>query len=323
MPFKNAGPYLENCLASIVSQNYRHWELIAVDDHSTDHSLAVAKCFSQQYGKVTIATNKGYGIIDALQTGYSLSQGTYITRMDADDLMSPDKLSLMTEALDKHGLQNIAIGLVSYFSEAPLGEGYKKYSSWLNDLTKTKRNYNEIYKECSIPSPNWMVLRSDFEKCGGFQKNTYPEDYDLAFRFRALGLNIIPILSVTHYWRDHASRASRNDPNYLDNRFTEIKIKHFLISDHRPKEALIVWGAGKKGKKIAKELILHEVPFMWLTNNSNKIGQNIYGKVLQDQEKMSQIERGQVIVSITSGVEKIEVDKRMTESSNLSFYRFS
>ena len=58
-----------------------------------------------------------------------------------------------------------------------------KYEKWINGLTLTGNNYTEIYKECVIPSPCWLIHRNDFENCDGFEPNIYPEDYDLTFRF--------------------------------------------------------------------------------------------------------------------------------------------
>ena len=68
-----------------------------------------------------------------------------------------------------------------------------------------------------------MVHREDFDKCGGFQSNIYPEDYDLAFRFYRKGLTPIKCDEVLHYWRDYANRTSRTHEHYSDNTFLDIK----------------------------------------------------------------------------------------------------
>ena len=117
-----------------------------------------------------------------LKFAYSKSKGNYITRMDSDDIMVPEKLELMVNALQKSGDGHIALGQVSYFSKDGISDGYYSYEKWLNKLTRAGSNYSEIYKECVIPSPCWMVSRKDFDLCGGFNSDIYPEDYDLAFR---------------------------------------------------------------------------------------------------------------------------------------------
>ncbi|MCB9334802.1 MAG: glycosyltransferase family 2 protein, partial [Flavobacteriales bacterium] len=175
MPVKNASAFLHQTIDSIINQTYSNWELIAINDHSSDDSLETLNIYSNKCPNIIVLKNQGNGIIDALKTGYNNSNGQFITRMDADDLMSHNKLELMVNAL-KNGKGNIVTGLVKYFSEGELGNGYKNYEKWLNGLTLSNQNYSEIYKECSIPSPCWLVWKEDFDLCGGFNSNTYPED---------------------------------------------------------------------------------------------------------------------------------------------------
>jgi len=91
MPMRNALPYLDECVRSIINQTYKSWELIVVNDHSTDLSYDVLSEFSKQDKRITILNATGKGIINALQQAYSKTSGTYITRMDADDIMPEQK----------------------------------------------------------------------------------------------------------------------------------------------------------------------------------------------------------------------------------------
>ena len=94
-----------------------------------------------------------------------------------------------------------------------------------------------------------MVYKTDFDRCGGFTPNTYPEDYDLAFRFYKQGLKCIPSNEVLHHWRDYAVRTSRVDAHYAENSFLELKVNYFLELSHDKEKTIIIWGAGAKGKK--------------------------------------------------------------------------
>ena len=95
MPVKNAESFLTECLDSIISQSYENWELIAVDDGSSDDSLQILKNYEQSDQRITAYRNDGVGIIDALRLAYNYSQGGMITRMDADDIMTSDKLEVL------------------------------------------------------------------------------------------------------------------------------------------------------------------------------------------------------------------------------------
>jgi len=314
MPVKNAGPYLADCLNSIINQTESNWELIAVNDLSTDSSLNILNEYANKEKRIKVFTNSGQGIIDALRLAYANSSGNLITRMDADDLMAADKLQLLKQKLIVLGQGYLAIGLVKYFANAPLGNGYKKYEAWLNKLTKNQNNFSEIYKECVIPSPCWMVYKSDLEKCEAFKPNHYPEDYDLCFRFYKNKLKVVGVNKILHHWRDYPTRTSRTDEHYEDNRFLNIKLHYFLQLDYEENKTLALWGAGKKGKFIAKHLIKNNIEFKWLSNNSKKIGKQIYD-VLVENCKHSINNQQQYLVAVAQTQAQINITEQLKKQS--------
>ena len=316
MPVKNAMPFLSECLSSILNQTYQNWELIAVNDHSTDTSFETLIEYTDQDKRVKVFNNNGSGIIDALRLAYSKCSGLFISRMDADDIMSNNKLEVLIGSLKTNGLGHVAVGKVKYFSENVLGDGYKSYENWLNSLTEKGNNFTEIYKECVIPSPCWMVYKTDFEKCGAFKSDVYPEDYDLCFRFYEKDLQCIPCYEILHFWRDYAVRTSRTNEHYADNRFLDLKCHYFLKLNYQKERPLIVWGAGKKGKSIAKNLVENNIDFHWLCNNPNKIGKDIYGVVLASSEQMETLENAQIIVAVANKNEQKEL-KDSFKNANL------
>ncbi|WOD44084.1 glycosyltransferase family 2 protein [Hwangdonia lutea] len=299
-PFKNTEAFIEDCLNSIVNQTYTNWELLIVDDASTDSSPNIVKAYAEKDSRIKLLKNTGNGIIDALKLAFGNSKGALITRMDSDDVMQPHKLEVLANKLLTFGKRHVAIGLVNYFSDAGIKDGYKSYELWLNNLTKTGKNYSEIYKECVIPSPCWMVYRSDLIACNAFNPDTYPEDYDLAFRFYKHNYKCIPCDEVIHNWRDYRSRTSRTHVHYAENHFIDLKLHYFLELDYNPNKTLVVWGAGNKGKTIAKKLIKKQVPFEWICDNPKKIGRDIYGETLQPFRYLEGIENPQSIITVAN-----------------------
>lgn len=321
MPVKNAMPYLTECLDSIILQTEKNWELCAVDDHSTDNSFSILKKYAQKDARIRIFENEGNGIIPALQLGYSKSSGDFITRMDADDIMFPEKLSSLRKVIENQP-QTISTGLVEYFPKETIKGGFKKYETWLNKLTGTSSNFKEIYKECVIPSPCWMAHRKDFEMIGGFESEVYPEDYDLCFRFYKHKFKVIGVNQTLHQWRDYPTRTSRTNPNYSDNRFLDLKIKYFLEIDRKTEQPLIVWGAGKKGKAIAKILLEKGIEFSWLTNNSKKIGKEIYGIQLQSDEDLQNFKNPQLIILVAKEEEQNAILQILSEKEIKDYFFF-
>ena len=319
MPVKNAGAYLKPCLDSILNQTEANWELVAVNDGSTDTSREILDSYSKKDNRISVLENEGRGIIPALQTAYKSTSGSLITRMDADDLMTNQKLALMKQQLLLNGFGHIAIGQVNYFSDEGLKDGYRYYESWLNGLSNAGSNYKDIYRECVIPSPCWMVFREDFEGCGGFDSETYPEDYDLCFRFYGHKLKVIPSSTVLHQWRDHSNRTSRNDPNYADNRFLDLKLKWFLELDYDPTRPLVVWGAASKGKLLVKGLQKAGVNLRWMCNNPNKINKHVYDILIENVSEIGALPNPQVIVAVANKQEQEEIRSQLAEGQAFFF----
>lgn len=307
IPAKNAGKYLHDCLNSIIEQTETNWECIVVNDNSTDDTLEIFEEFAAKDKRFTVLSNPKSGVITALQLAFANCSGELIHRMDADDIMPKHKLATLKQLLINNGKGHVATGKVKYFSETTLGDGYKKYETWLNHLTETGDNFSDLYRECVIASPCWMVYRSDFEKCGGFDSEIYPEDYDLVFRFYQAGLKCLPCSETLHLWRDYSVRASRTSDLYADNRFLDIKCFYFLKLNFDKNRPLVVLGAGRKGKAIAQYLIREKVKFNWLCNNPKKIGKDIYGVLMQSESILETLEKPQVIVAVANHEEQAEL----------------
>jgi glycosyltransferase involved in cell wall biosynthesis len=325
IPYKNTAPYLKECLESILKQTYTNWEVLAINDHSTDESQALVQGFAAVDPRIKMCENNGKGIIAALRLAFAMSKGAYVTRMDSDDIMLPNKLEVMVKALKQHGEGHIAVGQVSYFSHRGISNGYERYEKWLNRLTAKGTNYSEIYKECVIPSPCWMVYRKDLEKVGAFMPNRYPEDYDLTFRCYAAALTCIPCTEVLHLWRDYDTRTSRTSEHYAQNYFLDIKLYYFLALDWDEKRPLVVWGAGAKGKSIAKALLERKIAFYWVCDNPKKIGKKIYGQEMLSFENISQTKRAQSIITVANDLAQKEINQyfnRLNQRHMVDYFFF-
>src|SRR5690606_23018776 len=114
IPFKNTENYLTDCLESVIIQTYKNWEFIIVDDGSTDSSYTLVELYTLKDKRIKLYKNKGNGIIDALQLAFKHSEGEYISRMDSDDIMHPNKLDTLATSLMTYGKHHVAIGLVKY-----------------------------------------------------------------------------------------------------------------------------------------------------------------------------------------------------------------
>ncbi len=322
MPVKNAAPFLVACIDSILQQSFQNWELIAIDDHSADSSKEILDSYADSDDRIHIYHNPSYGIIPALKHAFKHAQGTFITRMDADDRMLPHKLEALHHAISSEPTSSIAVAQVQYFSEQTLGKGYIKYAQWLNNLTTDNQHYQQLYKECTIPSIAWMSTKKTLKEIGAFEGEAYPEDYEMAFKCCFHKIKIIPVKKIVHEWRDHPMRSSRNDPNYLDNRFIALKVKWFFKIHFQEEKNLILWGAGKKGKAIAALIQKQLDDFHWISNNVKKQGHIIASITIKDENALKQIDRPQVIVAVANEAEQHQIKEQLEKLGIVDYYFF-
>ncbi len=308
MPAKNAAKYLEECLDSIVNQSVQNWELLVVDDHSTDNTIEILNEYRDRDPRVSVWKNEGKGIIDALRTAFRKASGNFITRMDADDIMSMHKLRNLFELVKEVTHPCVAVGKVEYFSEGILGDGFKQYAEWLNGLGENHvKHFDEIFKECVIPSPAWMCSRDHLQMIGAFDESRYPEDYDLCFRFCVHNFEVRKTKDLVHHWRDYPERTSRNDEHYKDHRFLDLKMYYFINHFKANDRPLVIWGTGKTAKKIALSLNENGITYHWVTDNSKKIGHNIYGTIVEHFSKVKELNDAQVIVRVANKEEQQQI----------------
>ncbi len=301
MAARDTESFIEKCLQSIIAQTYQNWELIAVNDHSIDRTPEIIADYSQVDSRIKLIHSQRQKLIPALKEGYWYSQGQLLNRMDSDDYMPSDKLETLVSLWTRYGRGHVIAGGTKHFvSNGEVGNGFRKYDRWLNEVARKNTHYQEIYRECVIPSHCWMIHRDDFEKVGGFEPEVYPEDYDLCFRFYEAKLKIIGIDKILHFWRDRPSRISRTWDCYQDNRYFDLKARYFYKLDRNYARPLVVWGGGRNGKDLVKTIFKEEKKICWVCDNLKKIGKDIYDIRMKHFSHILELSRPQILIAVAS-----------------------
>lgn len=313
IPVKDTAKYLSDCLDSIVNQTYENWEVLAVNDGSSDNSLAILHDYESRDSRIKALDNPKLGLLLALRLGYKHSTGGFIHRMDSDDKMPIDKLEVMSEALISSGKHSVVTGGAEYFmDEGEVGDGFNRYVAWLSKVSRENTHAENIYKESVIASNCWLVHREDFDAIGGFEPDTFPEDYDLCFRFYAGGLKIVGLDKILHLWRDRSDRISRNWDVYKDNRFLDLKTDYFIKVELDANRPLVIWGAGRNGKDIVRLLQSKEVKNInWVCDNERKIGKDIYDIRMEHYSSIPEMNNPQIIIAVASPDDQKDIEVKL------------
>jgi glycosyltransferase involved in cell wall biosynthesis len=305
LPFRNAAPWLQECLESIRTQTYSDYEAILINDHSEDDSFAIARAFSLQDERFKLYKNRGKGLVSANATALEASCGSLITRMDADDVMPPEKLEKLSEPLRQSGPGYLSTALVSFFSAGSLGIGTRFYENWLNERCNMHDHWDWIWRECVIPSPCWMAHRTDLLRVNAFDSEVYPDDYELCFRFYAAGLQLIPVNQVLHWWRQHAQRMSKQHSGFATEAFLRLKWHWFRKRYPAGENRLFVLGHGKKTRLLIRLLEAEGSSFTWLADQPQAVGNIVMGHRLQAAEAHT-AEAGDIMLSFLSSIDNHE-----------------
>lgn len=114
-PVYNAEMYLRECVESVIHQSYTDFELLLIDDGSTDNSLAICKEYEQIDNRIIVLSGKHMGPYFARKTGVIIAQGDYITFIDADDFISEEAYLLAERDMGKQ-IDVISFDIIRYFN---------------------------------------------------------------------------------------------------------------------------------------------------------------------------------------------------------------
>ena len=222
---------------SILNQQFTDWELLIVDDGSTDKSLAIVQDIltsCKQNNKVRIIEQKHAGCTQATDTGIKEASAPYVTIVDSDDAIYPDALSTLVTCLYKHasvgfmwskfscGLQPLSYTQVGWSKDLP--SGYKNlldtflYTGWWGGqhLRAIKRS---IYLDSCQLDPSIL----------------YAVDLQLAAIMASTGCDTLFINKILYWYRRHNSHITGK--HHVEQKADHTKIIHHLKQQYRNKDS--------------------------------------------------------------------------------------
>ncbi|MDO4465994.1 MAG: glycosyltransferase [Bacillota bacterium] len=117
VPVYNVEKYVAKCIDSILSQTYTDFELILIDDGSTDQSGTICDLYKEKDERIIVIHQKNQGVSVARNAGLDISKGTYITFVDSDDWIEPEMYEVMISTLKEKNVDMIACGINHYSEE--------------------------------------------------------------------------------------------------------------------------------------------------------------------------------------------------------------
>lgn len=226
MPAYNSGSLIRRSIQSVIEQTYSNWELIVINDGSTDDTARIVSELCAQDERIRLITQENSGIGGSRNSGHYHASGEWLAYLDHDDLWSNDKLEKQ---------MNVARMNPSY--DVLFSGGWFFYNDDLTNLVEYRTIYGEFnaqklylkqLEENYIPTLAVVVKRSIVEKIGPWDEDKTIQgcdDYDYWFRMAQVNAVFYSLQEKLFYYRKHGSNYSNNVSKML------VAEAHVLLKD--------------------------------------------------------------------------------------------
>lgn len=278
MPVRNEERFLPQALRSVIAQAFAAWELVVVDDGSSDGTiriLAEAACADR---RIRVLSTGGEGLVAALNRGLAACRAPLVARMDGDDVSHPRRLEEQVAFLTA----NQEVGLVAccfrHFPRHGVGLGMAGYESWQNGLLSHEAIMADLFVESPFVHPSVVYRTGTVRDLGGYRALGWAEDYDLWLRLAAAGTRFARLERHLFFWRERPDRATRTSADYTAEAFRLCKLHHLLKGFLAGEREVILAGAGREGRAWCR--ILGEAGIRvsgWVDVDPRKLGRTLHG----------------------------------------------
>jgi glycosyltransferase involved in cell wall biosynthesis len=223
LPVRDEEGRIGRAIESILAQTLSDWELLVVDDGSTDGTVAVAESFGDP--RIRVLRCERLGLTPALNYGLTEARGPFVARQDADDYSFPERLATQYAFLQAHS--DVAVVGSAWVEEDSRNQRVKPRVQFVaGRLNETLPRFNPIAHSAAMFRTN--VIRS----MGGYdERRLFAQDYDLWLRVASSGQTLWN-LPVTHLARVH-TRDNIGTRHDVELRVEELAIRYVALRDYR------------------------------------------------------------------------------------------
>lgn len=277
MPYREVATTLREAVDSVLAQTFTDYELIAVNDHSRDDSEKIMSSWHD--ARFRLFNNPGEGLVDALNFGLQRATAPWIARMDADDIMHPEKLARQWQQLQSDPAIDVISCQARLFPEPEITDGFRQYICWQNKIIIHDDFINQCYVEMPLTNPTAVFRKTLLDDIGDYRKGNVPEDYEFWLRALHGGYRFEKIPQILFDWRDHAKRYTRTAPACTREAFDHVRAEYLCLDPRlQTNRPLLYCGAGRMTRKRADLLINRGYnPHAWVDIDPNKIGNRLNG----------------------------------------------
>ncbi len=214
MPAYNAEKYIPEAIESVIGQTYPGWELIVVDDGSTDNTAGIISQYAARDNRIRYIQQPHGKQAKARNNALMHARGELIAFLDADDIWMPDKLEVQTEIMNRHPFDLTFSDGYFFESNPVMGLQYRikiKYGQYQGEEA-----VKDFLSGNRVPLMTAVARRSSLQKVNNFLETPgIHEDYDLWIRLLINGCTFLGINNCLAFYRKHKTSASSGEGKIL------------------------------------------------------------------------------------------------------------
>lgn len=208
VPCYNVSKYVKSCVESIIANKLKDYEIIMVNDGSTDHTLDILKSLSKKYKEIKIVDKENGGLSSARNAGIRVSEGEYLAFVDSDDTVDEEMFSKMLEKASGGDFDIVTCGVKMIYTDKTINVG-PSFECDLINKEEIKRQMYDFYPAAC----NKIFKKSCFKKLG-FKDGVAYEDVEFIYRLLP---NIQSVGVVNGYYYNYFQREGSITYSYNKN----------------------------------------------------------------------------------------------------------
>jgi glycosyltransferase involved in cell wall biosynthesis len=245
MPVRDAGRHLAPALASLGRQSFRDFEVIAVEDGSSDGSGERLERWARREPRLRVLRLPPTGLPGALNAGLAVARAPWIARHDADDLSHPRRLERQLEWLAAHPEVDVVGCRLALRPRDFAGVGMLRWVAWHNALLTHDEMAREVLVDSPLAHATAMLRRSALERVGGWRELGWPEDLDLWIRLLRSGARLAKHPATLYAWRQLRGSVTRSAARCGREAFDSLKLDALCQGLLRDSAAVTLIGVGR------------------------------------------------------------------------------
>lgn len=309
MSVYNGEEYIKDTIESVLSQTYKDYKFIVINDGSNDGTLDILKYYEKLDSRIKIySMDKNYGVGAALNLGLSKVNTQYVAKVDSDDLYNKNRFLKQIKFLTNNPNISIVGSKIEFFTKDPSVINSERYKNakvniekQINSILTYEDMSEKIYWFWCLIHSTIMGKTNILKKIGYNKEFKVCEDYNLFYNLNKQGYkmtNLDEVLAKIRI-RDNSTSVS-NKEAYFKNviKIKKEEIEHLFYDDSE----IYIWGAGGMGLGVYYELLRNNYKICgFIDSNEKKHGSSLQNITIYSPNVLNDKKSKKVIVASDPG----------------------